>query len=72
MPDRAADDVRFGERRVEDALVAERALQAVRHLEDAALARHLSRFSRALAVGDVLAEDHDARIPRHLVRAACG
>ena len=39
MPTRAADDVGLGERRVEDALAAELALQAVRDLEHAALAR---------------------------------
>ena len=39
-PDGAADDAGFGERRVEDAVVAERALQTVRELEDAALAGH--------------------------------
>ncbi len=47
MPMRAADDVGLGERRVEHALAAELALQAVRHLEHAALAGHLrQRFSR--------------------------
>ena len=39
MPIGAADDVRLGERRVEHAVVAEQPLQAVRHLEHAALAR---------------------------------
>ena len=47
MPTRAADDVGFGERRVEDAIVAVQPLQAVRHLEDAALAWHdRQRFLR--------------------------
>ena len=41
--DGAADDVGLGERRVEDAVAAVRALQAVRDLEDAALARHRRR-----------------------------
>ena len=39
----------------------------MRQLEDAALARHdLQRFLLA-GVGDVFAEDHDARVARHLV-----
>ena len=58
----------FGERRVEHAVAAERALQAVRDLEDATLARHASTAHPArAAVGDVLAEHDDARVARHLV-----
>jgi len=38
--DTAPDDARFGERRVVDAFAAELALQAVRHLEYAALSGH--------------------------------
>ena len=63
----AADDCRFGERRVEDAIVAERALQAVGDLEHAALARHAGQRLGPAAVGDVLAEDDDARVAGHLV-----
>ena len=66
-PDGAADDVRFGERRVEDAIVAEQPLQAVRQLEDAALARHDRQRVLLARVRDVLAEDDDARVARHLV-----
>ena len=43
-------------------------LQAVRHLEHAALAgRPSASASLAAGVGDVLAEDDDARVARHLV-----
>ena len=65
--DGAADDVGLGERRVEHAVAAERPLQAVRDLEDAALALHSLERLGAAAVGDVLAEDDDARVARHLV-----
>ncbi len=63
---RAADDVGFGEGRVVDARRAERALQAVGHLEDAALALDLVERTLARAVGDVLAEDDDRRVAAHL------
>ena len=46
---------------------AEGALQAVRHLEDAALALHLGERRGVAGVGHVLAEDDDARVARHLV-----
>ena len=47
---------------------AELALQVVGDLEDAALALDLGRGSSSRrAVGHVLAEDHDARVARHLV-----
>ena len=65
--DGAADDVRLRERRVEHAIAAEGALQPVRDLEDAALARDRCERVGAAAIGDVLAEDDDARIARHLV-----
>ena len=42
-------------------------LQAVGDLEDAALALDLGEARFARAVGHVLAEDHDARVARHLV-----
>ena len=59
--DGAPDDVGFGERRIEDAVAAERALQPVRRLEHAALARHLVEDVGRAGVGDVLAEhDHHA------------
>ena len=66
-PDRAPDDVGFGERRVVDAVRAVAPLQVVRDLEDAALALHLAEARLARAVRDVLAEHHDARVARHLV-----
>ena len=65
--DRAADDVGFGERRVEHAVGAVDALQPVRDLEHAALAGHVRQRAFAAAVGDVLAEDDDARVDRHFV-----
>ena len=48
-------------------VAAERPLQAVRDLEDAALAGHGRQRARSAAVGHVLAEDDDARVARHLV-----
>ena len=65
--DAAADDVRFGQRRVEDAVAAELPLQAVGDLEHAALAGDGGERLLAAGVGHVLAEDDDARIARHLV-----
>ncbi len=65
--DRPADDVGFRNRRVEHPVVAKRALETVGDLEDAALARHELQCLAAAGVGDVLAEDHDARVARHLV-----
>ena len=56
-------------RSVEDAIVAELALQAERQLEDSALAFHqlaLQVFFAA-AIGHVFAEDHDAFVALHLV-----
>ena len=65
--DGAADDVGFGERRVEDAIVAVEPLQPVRQLEDAALAGHDRQRVLLAGIRDVLAEDDDARVARHLV-----
>ena len=65
--DRPADDAGFGERRVEHPIVAVQTLQAVRQLEDAALARHDRQRFLAAGFRDVLAEHDDARIARHLV-----
>ena len=67
MPDRAPDDVRLGQRRVEHARAAVRLLEAVRHLEHAALARHRRELGLVAGVGDVLAEHDDVRRARHLV-----
>ena len=64
---RAPDDVRLGERRIEDAVVSERALEAVRGLEHAALARYLFDDVAVARIGDVLAEHDHQRIARHLV-----
>ena len=57
----------FGERRVEHARRAVGALQPMRHLEDAALARDALERGLAARVGHVLAEDDDARVARHFV-----
>ena len=65
--DGAADDARLGERRVVDAVAAEGALQPVGHLEHAALAGHAFERRLAAAVGNVFAEDDDARVALHLV-----
>ena len=70
MPTARPDDVGFGQRRVEDAVAAVEPLQAVRHLEHAALAGDQRQRLLAARVRDVLAEDDDARIARHLVLAA--
>ena len=69
-PDRAADDVGLGERRVVHAVAPERPLQSPGHLEDAALALHVGQVVLAAAVGHVLAEDDDPRVARHLVAQA--
>ena len=53
--DRGADDHRLGQRRVDDAIVAELGPQAVRGEEDAAL------------LPDVLAEQDDRRVAPHLL-----
>jgi hypothetical protein len=60
-------DVGLGQRRIEDAHAAELALQPVGHFEHAALARDFAQMIFAAAVGDILAEDDDARVVRHLV-----
>ncbi len=67
--DGAADDVGLGERRVPDAVGAELGLQAGGELEDAALALDLAGAEGLVAggVGDVFAEDDDARVAAHLV-----
>ena len=65
-PDRPADDVGLRERRVVDAVAPEAFLQAPGHHEDAALSLHLAGRLLPGDIGDVLAEDHDARIALHL------
>ena len=65
--DGAADDAGFGNRRVEHAVAAVGALQAMRDLEDAAFALHFLQGFGAARVRDVLAEHDDARVARHLV-----
>src|SRR6266511_1562123 len=69
-PDRPADDAGLGERRVVDALAPQRALQAPRHLEHAALPLHVLEVPLAADVGHVLAEHENAPVARHLVLEA--
>ncbi len=68
-PDGAADDGGFGERGVEDAAGAEFALQAGGELEDSPFAFDLlvGEVFLAGAVGDIFAEDDDARVAAHFV-----
>ena len=68
----ATHDVSFGERRVEDAVGAELALQAGGELEDSTFAFYLLLFQILLvrAVGDILAKDHDALVAPHLIAQA--
>ena len=70
IADGAADDVGFGQRRVEDALRSEFGLQAGGELEDAALAFDLGERIFAAGIGHVFAVDDDARIAAHLVAQA--
>ena len=67
QPDGPADDVRFGERRVVDAIAAELALQTPCDLEDAAFALHFLEVLLATDVGDVLAEYQDPGVARHFI-----
>ena len=65
--DGAADDVGFGERRVENAIGAVFALQAGSGFEDAALPFHVLEIFFAAGVGNVFAENGDALVARHFV-----
>ena len=65
-----AYDVRFGERRIEDAIGAKLGLQARGELEDAALSLHFVERLHAAGVGHVFAVDHDALVAAHLVAQA--
>ena len=69
-PIEAPDDHRFGQRRVDHAIVAELGPQAVRGQEDAALladvlAEHDDRLVAAHLVGQRLADGVDERARRH-------
>src|SRR4029434_718315 len=66
LPDSAPDDVRLRERRVVAAGDAERAQQAMRRAEHAALAFDVCEHGLA-RVGNVLSEDADALVLRHLL-----
>ena len=65
--DRASDNIRLRQRRIEDAVRAEFALQAGRGFEDAALPFHRGELFFAAAIGDVFTEDDDARVALHFV-----
>ena len=62
----AADDARFGNRRVETTLGTEFALQAGGGFEDAPFALHRGQMLFTAAIGDVLAEHDHVGIPAHL------
>ena len=66
-PDRAADDIGLGQRRVEDAIAAESPLEPMRRLEHATFAGNQRQRRLVTGIGDVLSEDDDARVMRHLV-----
>src|SRR2546421_6757350 len=67
----AADDIRFRERRVVYARAAKLALQVRGDFKDAALALYLIQRFFARAIGNVFAENQDARIAFHFrVQAA--
>src|SRR5207249_11570619 len=68
--DGAAHDVRLGERGIVNPIAPELSLEPPRDLEDTALALDVLQMLLAAHVGHVLAEHHDARIPRHLVLQA--
>ncbi len=65
----AAHDGGLGQRRIENAVVAELVLQAEGQLEDSTLALHQLAFQVffAAAIGHVFAEDHDALVALHFV-----
>src|SRR5438552_9999150 len=63
---RSANDVRFGQRRIEHSRAPEFALQVGSNFEDATLAFYLVEKLFPRAVGDVFAKDDDARIALHL------
>ena len=64
--DRAADNIRFGERRIENARAAKLSLQVGSDFENAAFAFHLLEILFARTVRHVFAKHDDARIARHL------
>ena len=66
-PQGAPDDAGFRERGIENPVVAVFALQSRGSLEDAALPLHVPEVVFAAGVGDVLAENGDALVARHLV-----
>ena len=61
---RGADDRRLGDRRVDDALAAVLAVQALRDAEHAA---DLDRLSVLLEAADILADEEHPRVPLELV-----
>ncbi len=63
--DGAADNICFGERRIENAVGAIAALQSPGGFEDAALPFHFFDVVFAADVGNVFAEHNDAFVARH-------
>ena len=68
--DGAAHNAGLRQRGVVAARAAKLPLQAVGDFEDSALAFHLGQIAFMAAVGNVLAENHDARIASHLILQA--
>ena len=68
--DRAAHDAGLRQRGVIAARAAKLPLQAMGDFEDPALAFHLGQIAFMAAVGNVLTENHDARIASHLILQA--
>src|SRR6185312_4343130 len=64
--DRATNDVRLRQRRVKDAGAAKLSLEISCHLEYAALTLHFFEILLTRAIGDVFAENDDARVSSHL------
>ena len=67
QPDRTADDIRLGERRIVDPMAAELLLQPPGDLEHATLSLHVAKVLLARHVGHVLSEKEDAVVPAHFV-----
>ncbi len=65
--DGAANDTRFGKRRVEDAIRAIFALQASGGFEDAALPFYFAKIFLAAGIGNIFAEDSDAIVTAHFI-----
>src|SRR3984885_1158549 len=70
--DGAADDIRFGQGRIKNALGAKFPLQAGGGFEDAALPFYRRQAFFAAAIGDVFAENDDALVAFHFIEQSEG